>query len=84
MSTIDEVTANKIIKDGLYVDETRYVLTYENMFGGKSWATIGWRENPGRYHMSEACHNIQEIWRHPKETLSLLEAAEPARKLLPR
>jgi hypothetical protein len=54
MSTIDEATAKKIMEQGLYVDETRYIVTYDNMFGGKSWGTIGWRENPARYHESPA------------------------------
>jgi len=71
VSTIDEDTAKLITEKGLYVDETRYVLTYDNMFGGKSWATIGWRENPSRYHESPACKNIKEIWRHPREVQSL-------------
>ncbi len=76
MSTINEATAKKIMEQGLYVDETRYIVTYDNMFGGKSWGTIGWRENPARYHESPACHEVKEIWRHPKEKFSLMDTIQ--------
>jgi len=67
MSTINKEIAAKIINGVDYVDETQYIVTYNNQFnGGLEYATIGWCESPMRYHYSYACHNVQVVWSHPK------------------
>lgn len=66
MGTINEAIATKIISGQDYVDETQYLITYNNQFNGAlEYATIGWRESPMRYHNSPACHNVKLIWSHP-------------------
>jgi hypothetical protein len=69
MGTINKAIADKIINGTDFVDETQYVVTYNNMFdGGLEYATIGWREDPLRYHASPACFNVEVVWSHPKST----------------
>lgn len=66
MGTVNQAIAEKIIAGTDYVNETQYVVTYNNQFdGGLEYATIGWRENPRRYHESPACHNVKVVWKHP-------------------
>jgi hypothetical protein len=66
MGTINKAIADKIIAGTNYVDETQYIVTYNNQFdGGLEYATIGWRESPTRYHDSPACHNVKLVWSHP-------------------
>jgi hypothetical protein len=67
MGTINKAIADKIIAGTDYVDETQYIVTYNNVFdGGLEYATIGWRESATRYHDSPACRNVTVIWCHMK------------------
>ncbi len=65
MSFIDQATASRIIHEGHYRDETAYVVSYLNQWGGTSWATLGWRDDPLRYHRSPACMNVRLEWANP-------------------
>jgi hypothetical protein len=67
MATVDQALAEQIIAaDGYYSDDPRVmqVVTYDNAFGGKSWAILYQRDvGIDRYAPSEYVRNPQVIWR---------------------
>lgn len=38
------------------------IVSYENQWGGDSWAAIYEGEDLGRYHASPACRNVKVVW----------------------
>lgn len=65
MSTISEAIALEIIAgNGQYKDDPPVVkvVTYDNQWGGKSWAIVYPGQDPMRYERSPACSNVQTIW----------------------
>ena len=68
MGTITNRIADAIIhghKEEL-IDETKFIITYNNMFDGSlTYAIIGWRDPDFKYHDSPACSNTKFIWKHP-------------------
>ena len=64
MGTITRSIAIDIIHSNRYAeDNIQAIVTYNNMFNGAlEFATIGPRENAGRYHQSPACRNAQLAW----------------------
>lgn len=67
MATVNEDIARQIIaQDGYYSDDPRVmqVVTYDNAFGGKSWAILYAQDVAvDRYAPSEYVRNPQVIWR---------------------
>ena len=71
MSTISKALAEQLIaNNGYYVDDTpaTKIITYDNMYGGKSWAVVYPHEDQMRYEDSPACLNVTTIWTSKENT----------------
>lgn len=64
MATINEETANKIMAGEYGEDQPRFIVKYDDMFGGKAWAVLFASDDPLRYHESAACNNVEFVWKH--------------------
>ena len=65
MSTISKEIAEQLIaNNGRYEDDTpaSKIVTYDNRYGGKSWAVVYPHEDQMRYEDSHACRNVTTLW----------------------
>ena len=62
MSTINQEIAEAIMAGDYPEDRPVKLVTYTNLWGGKSWAVVFEGQNPLKYEQAEACANVKTIW----------------------
>lgn len=66
MSTISQEIAEQMVaNDGRYGDDTQCskIVSYDNAFGGTSWAVVYPHEDQMRYENSPYCTHVLTLWK---------------------